>query len=107
MYPLIAKWTILPGKEKKAVSALKKLAKDVEKNEKGTLLYMVHLPNFKQKSLPTPPAGKVVFWEVYADYDAFLTHIGGDIFKDFVATYGGLFLTDFSATPQVFMTRKY
>ncbi len=33
MYSLIGKWTILPGNEKKAITALKKLAKDVKKTE--------------------------------------------------------------------------
>lgn len=106
MYPLIAKWTILPGNEKKAVTALKKLAQDVQENEPGTLLYMVHTPNFNEKSLPTPPAGEVFFWEIYKDHAAFLKHVNGTVFKDFVKTYGNLFLTDFSAVPQVFMTTE-
>lgn len=103
MYPLIAKWTILPGNEKKVIAALKKLAKEVQKHEQGTLLYMVHTPNFKEKSLPTPPAGEVLFFEIYKDQAAFLKHISGSIFKNFVANYGSFFLNDFSVTPQVFM----
>jgi quinol monooxygenase YgiN len=106
MYPLIAKWTILPGNEKKAVAALKKLAKDVKQQEPGTLLYMVHVPNFKEKSLPTPPAGEVVFFEIYKDQAAFLKHVGGSIFTNFVKQYGKLFLNDFSATPQVYMSTE-
>jgi len=106
MYPLIAKWTILPGNEMKATAALNQLALDVKQHEQDTLLYMVHVPDFNEKSLPTPPAGEVVFWEIYKDQAAFFKHVNGDIFKNFVATYGGLFLSDFSATPQVFMTTE-
>jgi quinol monooxygenase YgiN len=106
MYPLIAKWTILPGNEDKASEALKNLAADVQANEPGTLLYMVHVPNFDEKSLPTPPAGEVVFFEVYQDQAAFFNHINGHIFNDFVKNYGSLFLSDFSAVPQVFMTTE-
>lgn len=106
MYPLIAKWTILPGNEKKATAALKKLAQDVKKNEPGTLLYMVHTPNFKEKSLPTPPEGEVVFLEIYEDQAAFIKHISGSVFTDFVKNYGNLFLQDFNTPPQVFMTTE-
>ncbi len=106
MYPLIAKWTILPGNEAKATEALTKLAQDVQENEPGTLLYMVHIPNFKEKSLPTPPAGEVVFWEVYTDQEAFFTHVNGAIFQEFVKTYGALFLNDFNTPSQVFMTTE-
>lgn len=105
-YPLIAKWTILPGNEAEALAALKKLALDVQENEPGTLLYMVHTPNFKEKSLPTPPEGEVFFWEVYEDQEAFFKHINGTIFQTFVAKYGHLFLSDFSNPPQVFMTTE-
>jgi quinol monooxygenase YgiN len=102
-YPLIAKWTILPGNEVKAATALTKLAQDVNEKEPGTLLYMVHVPNFNEKSLPTPPAGEVIFWEIYENQDAFFKHVNGPIFKEFVKTYGSLFLTDFNDPPQVFM----
>lgn len=105
-YPLVAKWTILPGNEEKAKTALIQLAKDVQENEPETLLYMVHIPNFNEKSLPTPPQGEVIFWEVYVDQDAFLKHINGSIFQNFVKTYGSLFLSDFSNPPQVFMTTE-
>lgn len=106
MYPLIAKWTILPGNEEKVCEALKKLAADVKENEPGTLLYMVHVPNFDEKSLPTPPAGEVVFFEIYQDQAAFFDHLNGSVFKNFVKDYGSLFLSDFSAVPQVFMTTE-
>ncbi len=103
MYSLVAKWYILPGNEAKATAALTQLAKDVKDNELETLLYMVHVPDFNEKSLPIPAAGEVIFWEGYQDQAAFLKHINGPIFKTFVANYGALFLSDFSTPPQVFM----
>lgn len=106
MYPVMAKWTILTGKENEAIAALHNLAKEVEKTEPDTLLYMVHVPNFKAKSLPTPPIGEVVFWEVYSDVNAFNKHITGPAFQNFLKTYGNLFLTDFGNPPQVYMTTE-
>ena len=106
MYPLIAKWTILPGNEKKATAALKKLVQDVKKNESGTLLYMVHKPNLKETSLPTPPKDEVVFFEIYEDQPAFIKHISGSVYTDFVKDYGNLFLHDFNTPPQVFITTE-
>lgn len=106
MYPLIAKWTILPGNEAKAAEVLKQLALDVQTNEAETLLYMVHIPNFNEKSLPTPPAGEVVFWEIYNDQDAFFKHVNGPVFQEFVKNYGSLFLNDFNVPSQVFMTTE-
>lgn len=106
MYPLTAKWTILPGNEEKAIAVLQKLAQDVKANEPDTLLYMVHVPDFNQKSLPTPPAGEVEFWEIYKDQNAFFAHVNGPIFQEFVKNYGQLFLNDFNVPSQVFMTTK-
>ncbi len=102
MYPQIAKFTILPGNEKKAFAALKKLARNVERHQPGTLLYMVHTPDFKEKSLPTPPAGEVVFFEIYKDKAAFLKHINSSIFKNFMKTNGSLFLNDSGNPSQVY-----
>lgn len=107
MYSLIGKWSILPGNIKKATIALKKLAEDVKNTEKDILLYMVFVPNFGEKSLPTPPVGEVVFFEIYKDKDAFEKHLQGDNFTNFVKQYGSLFLSDFSMTdPQIFMTTE-
>lgn len=103
MYPLIGKWTILPGNEKKAINALKKLAKNVKETEPDIWLYMVQVPNFKEKSLPTPPVGEVVFFEIYKDKAAFLKHLEGPNFKNFVKNYGHLFLQDLQTPSNVFM----
>ncbi|PKB18296.1 putative quinol monooxygenase [Flavobacterium sp. 5] len=105
-YPLTGKWTILPGNEVKATEALKKLAQDVQANEPETLLYMVHIPNFNAKSLPTPPEGEIIFWEVYEDENAFLKHINGPLFTTFVKNYGELFLSDFNTPPKIYMTAE-
>jgi quinol monooxygenase YgiN len=106
MYPLTGKWTILPRKEKKAMAALKKLALAVKKNEPGTLLYMVFTPDFKEKSLPMPPKGEVVFFEIYKNKAAFTKHITGSIFTNFVKKYGHMFLNDFSDPPQLYITAE-
>jgi hypothetical protein len=44
MYSLISVWTIKRGRERAAVSALKRLAREVQKHEKKTLTYLVHEP---------------------------------------------------------------
>jgi len=106
MYPLTGKWNILPGNEKKATAALKKLAQEVQKNEPGTLLYMVYTPDFKEKNLPAPPAGEVVFFEIYKDKAAFTKHITGPAFTNFVKNYGHLFLQDFNTPPQLYITAE-
>jgi hypothetical protein len=106
MYSLIGKWAILPGNEKKATAALKKLALEVQKNEPTVLLYMIYIPDFKEKSLPTPPAGEVVFFEIYKDKSEFEKHLTAPAFTNFVKKYGKLFLQDFATTPNIFMTTE-
>ncbi len=92
MYPLISTWTIVSGKKDEAISVLKKLALKVEKEESDTWMYTVHVPDFEQKNLPTPPVGQVIFYEVYKDEAAFKSHVSGKIFTDFVHQYKDLFL---------------
>jgi len=93
MYPLISKWTILPGKEEEAIHALKKLATQVEEGEPDTHAYLVHTPDFSQANLPTPPAGEVVFFEIYKNQKAFEAHVNGPVFTGFVKQHGDLFLS--------------
>ena len=104
MYALTGKWYILPGNELKATTLLKKFSKDVEKNEPDTLLYKVFTPNFKEKNLPAPPAGEVVFFEIYKDEDACTKHIQGPLFTNFMKNNGHLFLQDFGNPSQVYVT---
>lgn len=101
MITFVVKWTIKDGCEKKAITGLKKLAKNVEK-EKETLVYLVHTPNpirFKcskrdeHESLPTPSNQEVIFFEQYADEEAFCKHVNGSAFKKFLREYGDLFLS--------------
>lgn len=92
MYPLISKWTILPGKESEALIALKALAQEVEASEPDTWMYSVHTPDFTAPNLPTPSSGEVVFFEVYKDEEAFKAHVSGPTFMGFVENYGFLFL---------------
>ncbi|HEX8847564.1 MAG TPA: antibiotic biosynthesis monooxygenase [Pyrinomonadaceae bacterium] len=93
MYSLTSTWTIQRGKEKSAIAALRRLAQQVEQNEAGTLIYLVHVPDMTQPSLPTPSNLEVVFFEVYRDEQAFHEHVNGSIFQSFVAEYGSLFLS--------------
>ena len=93
MYSLTSTWTIQKGKEKPAIAALRRLAQQVEHKEAGTLIYLVHVPDMTQPSLPTPSNLEVVFFEVYRDERAFQEHVNGSIFQGFVAEHGGLFLS--------------
>jgi uncharacterized protein len=92
MFSLISIWTIKRGKERAAVAALQRLAKEVQKHEKKTLTYLVHVPDMSQESLPTPSPLQVVFFEIYQDSAAFLAHLNGPIFNAFVNRHKGLFL---------------
>jgi quinol monooxygenase YgiN len=117
MYTLIAKWTIKQGQEAPAIAALKKLAKQVQQQEKDTLIYLVHIPDMTQASLPTPSPLEVVFFEGYKNQAAFVAHVTGPIFTKFVQQYIDLFLSttvqckegDSSTNPYVlveFLSRK-
>src|SRR6267154_915971 len=93
MYPLISKWTILPGKETVAIAALKILALKVRDGEPDTHVYLVHVPDFTQPNLPTPAQGEVIFFEIYKDEAAFQAHLHGKVFTTFVKDHGDLFLS--------------
>ena len=93
MYSLTSIWTIQKGKEKSAIAALRRLAQQVEQKEAGTVIYLVHVPDMTQPSLPTPSNLEVVFFEVYRDEQAFKDHVNGSLFQSFVAEHGGLFLS--------------
>lgn len=92
MYSLTSTWTIQKGKERPAITAIRRLAERVEQQESGTLIYLAHVPDMTQPSLPTPSNLEVVFFEVYKDEGAFKAHVNGPIFQGFVAEYGNLFL---------------
>lgn len=66
MTTVIARFKVQPGKEAEAEEALKEMAAAVEANEPGALAYIVH------RSQADP--AEVIFFEVYADRDAFKAH---------------------------------
>ena len=92
MFPLISVWTIRQGQEKAAIAALKRLATQVEAQEKDTVAYLVHVPDMSQPSLPTPSSLEVVFFEIYRNKAAFEKHVTGPVFKNFVKRHKRLFL---------------
>ena len=115
MISLIAKWWIQPGNEDIVVPALKKLANDV-RAEEGTLLYLVHTPDFIKHSPnftsePVPRPGQVVFVEVYDTWPAFQDHVTGQTFTTFMRDYGKMFvqahLESGSKEPQPFMQVEF
>ena len=91
MYSLTSRWNIKPGCEAAAKAALKKLAKDVQKNEPDTLLYLVHTPDMSQTSLPGVSPQAVLFVESYKNKAAFNNHVNGPVFQQFLTKHRGLF----------------
>lgn len=97
---VIAKWTILPGKQTEAVTAINALAEKVKAAESGTLVYLPHAVNIEGYNNPVPYDGEIVFYEVYQDQDAFDVHLYGPNgkdnpsgpFTDFLKQYSHLFL---------------
>jgi quinol monooxygenase YgiN len=57
-----------PGKEEEAVKQMADMVAAVKANEPGALVYAFH-------RLQDDPS-ELVFWELYADDDAFKTHMG-------------------------------
>jgi quinol monooxygenase YgiN len=93
MFTLVARWTINPGCETGARAALEQLASQVRDQEPDTLLYLVFVPEMKEQSLPTASPLEVVFVEEYRNKQAFLAHLDGPVFKQFVAKHLKLFLS--------------
>lgn len=94
---LISRWFLRPGSEAEGWAALQELAAQVFANEPDTLTYLVHKPylaDARLTSLPPVDPISVQFFEVYRDADAFLRHVHGPTFKQFVKQYGELFVAD-------------
>ena len=92
---LISEWSLKPGCEAEGLAALSQLALDVRANEPDTLTYLVHTPfldDARLQALPPVDPSSILFFETYRDPDAFLAHVGGPVFKTFVATHGDLFI---------------
>lgn len=99
MYVTTGKWYIKKNRAK-VLRALKELARKVESTEPGTLTYRIHTPG--EDSLPPASPNEVVFVEVYKDEKAFLAHLKGKPFREFVERYGDLFVGGAKSGP--FMT---
>lgn len=108
---LISEWFLKPGSEAEGIAALRQLALDVEANESDTLTYLVHTPfqgDARLQALPPVDPSSVLFFETYRDADAFLAHVGGPVFKGFVAAHGDLFIASNGSpyTTVEFLTRQ-
>jgi hypothetical protein len=93
---LISYWYIAPNCETAAIAPLEQLAKDVRAAEPDTLSYLVHIP-FRGdagsiQSLPPAVSRSVLFFEVYRTPQAFLDHVNGPVFVNFVTQHGSLFV---------------
>lgn len=99
MYVTTGRWFIKKNRPR-VLRALKELARKVQSSEPGTLAYRIHTPG--QDSLPPASPNEVVFIEVYKNKKAFLAHLQGKDFTDFVRRYGNLFVADVKGGP--FMT---
>jgi len=94
MISLYSTWWVKPEQQHQLLPVLKQLAKDVKKHEPGTLMYLVHSPNYhfpkveKDKkpiiSEPMVRPGTIIFVEKYESWDAFKTHLYGKYFTTFV-----------------------
>ncbi len=93
MVTLIARWSIKPGCEAQARTALRQLARRVRKEEPGTLVYLVHFPDLKGFSLPLPSPQTVTFFEGYRNHAALMAHLNGPVYREFLARHQDLFLT--------------
>jgi predicted enzyme related to lactoylglutathione lyase/quinol monooxygenase YgiN len=107
---LTSEWFILPGREQEVLSAVAQLALKVEQQEPSTLVYLVHHPRIDTKdlqSLPPQVPQKLLFFEVYRDANAFLRHLNGPLFTQFVADYGNCFISAHGSpyTTVQFLTR--
>ena len=93
MLSIVAKWWIVPGREDEAMAALAKLGSAVEQQEPFTTMYLIHT-SIEEGSRPPPPPNEVVFVSGWPDRAAFQQHLDGPVFKDWIAEYLDLFLTD-------------
>ncbi|MGO9427438.1 putative quinol monooxygenase [Rhodoblastus sp.] len=108
---LTSQWFIKPGLEIEAIQALRVLAADVRRGEPDTLVYLVHEPHADTRELVSlPPSVKnlVLFFEVYRDVPAFIRHVNGPIFTNFVKEHGKLFVekNDQPYTTVAFLNRR-
>jgi len=108
---LISEWFLKPGSEAEGTAALSQLALDVQANEPDTLTYLVHIPfldDSRLQALPPVDPSSILFFETYRNADAFLAHVNGPVFKNFVAKHGDLFIASNGSpyTTVEFLTRR-
>jgi quinol monooxygenase YgiN len=108
---LTSTWYIAPGNEDAALAAVSSLVSDVQAGEPDTLIYLVHtlhIADTRVNSSAPPSSGTIVFFEMYRTVEAFLRHVNGPIFTNFLANSGSLFLTQNGApfTSDVFLNRQ-
>jgi quinol monooxygenase YgiN len=93
MLPIIARWTIAPGKRAEALAALRVLAQRVEAEEPFVPMYTIHTPDVSGSvtSFPTPYADEVIFLSVFDDFAAFEKHFKG-LFNEWLESNKQYFL---------------
>jgi predicted enzyme related to lactoylglutathione lyase/quinol monooxygenase YgiN len=92
---LISRWFVTLDTFGEAMSALKQLAEDVWAQEPDTLTYFVHThfgDDPRLQALPPADDLSILFFESYRNPDAFLAHVNGPVFTNFVAKHGALFV---------------
>lgn len=83
METIIARFKVQPGKEEEALHGLKQMAESVQAEEPGALSYLIH----RSQNDPS----EIVFFEVYADGDAFAAHTQTAHMNKMRASFGELF----------------
>jgi quinol monooxygenase YgiN len=85
MVNVIFRAKMKPGKEDEAIAKMRSMAESVQANEPGALIYAFHRPQDDPSFL--------VFWECYADDDAFKAHAGTPHMADMRGAFADLFDT--------------
>lgn len=92
---LTSRWFIRAGCEVEVASAVTQLAGRVQAEEPDTLIYLAHMPcgdTVDLQSLPPSEPGLLLFFEMYRNPQAFVRHVHGPIFRQFVQQHGSLFV---------------
>ena len=90
MYTNIAHWYVQKNKRSEALAALSALADRVQRSEPDTWAYIIHTG--ADQSLPPVGDDEIIFIEIYKDIQAFLGHIHGAAYVDFIKDHGNLFV---------------
>lgn len=83
MITVIFRAKMKPGKEDEALAAMKGMVEKTESKEPGTVSYVLH-------RLQDDPS-TLVFYESYADDEAFKTHMGTEHMSAMRGAFGDLF----------------